>query len=77
MMSLPQAFVASDVKVITDVEEVLSMIRAKFDKAKELDVDLHIFAGDLLGNFEKNAESKPQWQENLEDLLVLAHCSRS
>ncbi|XP_071685791.1 probable serine/threonine protein kinase IREH1 [Rutidosis leptorrhynchoides] len=56
-----------------NVEEVLSMIRAKFDKAKEeVDVDLHILAGDLLGILEKNAESQPQWQENLEDLLVLA-----
>ncbi|KAJ0576594.1 putative protein kinase AGC-MAST family [Helianthus annuus] len=58
---------------LNNVEEVLSMIRAKFDKAKEeVDADLHIFAGDLLGILEKNAESEPQWQENLEDLLVLA-----
>lgn len=49
------------------------MIRAKFDKAKEeVDVDLHKLAGDLLEILEKNAESQPQWQENLEDLLVLA-----
>nr|XP_043629692.1 probable serine/threonine protein kinase IREH1 [Erigeron canadensis] len=58
---------------LNNVEEVLSMIRGKFDKAKEeVDADLHIFAGDLLGILEKNAESQPQWQENLEDLLVLA-----
>ncbi|KAI3712480.1 hypothetical protein L1987_71037 [Smallanthus sonchifolius] len=58
---------------LNSVEEVLSMIRAKFDKAKEeVDADLHIFAGDLLGILEKNSESQPQWQENLEDLLVLA-----
>nr|KAJ0221279.1 hypothetical protein LSAT_V11C200056710 [Lactuca sativa] len=53
--------------------EVLSMIQGKFDKEKEeVDADLHIFAGDLLGNLEKNAQSQPQWQETLEDLLVLA-----
>ncbi|XP_076913300.1 putative serine/threonine protein kinase IREH1 [Bidens hawaiensis] len=58
---------------LNNVEEVLSMIHGKFDKAKEeVDADLHIFAGDLLGILEKNAESQPQWQENLEDLLVLA-----
>lgn len=58
---------------LNNVEEVLSMIRGKFDKAKEeVDADLHIFAGDLLGILEKNAESQPQWQETLEDLLVLA-----
>ncbi|KAL4574650.1 hypothetical protein LXL04_021486 [Taraxacum kok-saghyz] len=56
-----------------NIEEVLSMIRGKFDKAKEeVDADLHIFAGDLLGILEKNTESQPQWQETLEDLLVLA-----
>ncbi|XP_052622431.1 probable serine/threonine protein kinase IREH1 [Lactuca sativa] len=62
---------------LNNVEEVLSMIRGKFDKAKEeVDVDLHIFVGDLLGILEKNAESQPQWQETLEDLLVLAQrCS--
>ncbi|KAI3735807.1 hypothetical protein L6452_15323 [Arctium lappa] len=56
-----------------NLEEVLSTIRAKFDKAKEeVDSDLHIFAGDLLGILEKNTESQPQSQETLEDLLVLA-----
>nr|KAJ0207127.1 hypothetical protein LSAT_V11C500244050 [Lactuca sativa] len=45
----------------------------KFDKEKEeVDADLHIFARDLVGILEKNAESQPQWQETLEDLLVLA-----
>ncbi|PWA89379.1 protein kinase superfamily protein [Artemisia annua] len=58
---------------LNNVEEVLSMIRGKFDKAKEeVDADLHKFAGDLLVILEKNAESQPQLQENLEDLLVLA-----
>ncbi|CAI9291024.1 unnamed protein product [Lactuca saligna] len=64
---------AYDLSHFGSLEEVLSMIRGKFDKAKEeVDADLHIFAGDLLGILEKNAESQPQWHETLEDLLVLA-----
>ncbi|KAJ9546131.1 hypothetical protein OSB04_025838 [Centaurea solstitialis] len=58
---------------LNNLEEVLVTIRAKFDKAKEeVDSDLHIFAADLLGILEKNEESEPEWQETLEDLLVLA-----
>ncbi|KAL6494991.1 hypothetical protein OROGR_030910 [Orobanche gracilis] len=56
-----------------NLEEVLAMIRTKFDKAKEeVDSDLHIFAADLVGILEKNSEAHPEWQETIEDLLVLA-----
>jgi serine/threonine protein kinase len=45
----------------------------KFDKAKEeVDADLHIFAADLVGILDKNAENHPEWQETIEDLLVLS-----
>ncbi|XP_059640675.1 probable serine/threonine protein kinase IREH1 isoform X2 [Cornus florida] len=58
---------------LNNLEEVLVMIRAKFDKAKEeVDSDLHIFAADLVGILEKNAGSHLELQETLEDLLVLA-----
>ncbi|XP_055827518.1 probable serine/threonine protein kinase IREH1 isoform X2 [Solanum dulcamara] len=58
---------------LNNLEEVLTMIRAKFDKAKEeVDSDLRIFAADLVGVLEKNAEIHPEWQETIEDLLVLA-----
>ncbi|KAI3705995.1 hypothetical protein L1987_76247 [Smallanthus sonchifolius] len=58
---------------LNNLEEILVSIRAKFDKAKEeVDSDLHIFAADLLNILEKNTESQPEWQETLEDLLVLA-----
>ncbi|XP_052183584.1 probable serine/threonine protein kinase IREH1 isoform X2 [Diospyros lotus] len=58
---------------LNNVEEVLVMIRAKFDKAKEeVDSDLRVFAADLVGILEKNAEIHPEWQETIEDLLVLA-----
>ena len=55
------------------MQEILVVIRAKFDKAKEeVNSDLAIFAADLVGILEKNADSHPEWQETLEDLLVLA-----
>lgn len=55
------------------MQEILVVIRTKFDKAKEeVNSDLAVFAGDLVGILEKNAESHPEWQETIEDLLVLA-----
>ncbi|KAA8533840.1 hypothetical protein F0562_031357 [Nyssa sinensis] len=55
------------------MEEILVMIRAKFDRLKEeVNADLGIFAGDLVGILEKTSESHPEWKENLEDLLVVA-----
>lgn len=49
------------------------MIRAKFDKEKEeVNSELAIFAADLVGILEKNADTHPEWQETIEDLLVLA-----
>ncbi|GLT55808.1 hypothetical protein SLA2020_288960 [Shorea laevis] len=58
---------------LNNLEEILVVIRAKFDKAKEeVNNDLAIFAADLVGILEKNADSHPEWQETIEDLLVLA-----
>uniref|UniRef100_A0A2P2MIV0 non-specific serine/threonine protein kinase n=1 Tax=Rhizophora mucronata TaxID=61149 RepID=A0A2P2MIV0_RHIMU len=58
---------------LNNLEEILVAIRAKFDKAKEeVNSDLAIFAADLVGILEKNAESHPEWQETIEDLLVMA-----
>lgn len=55
------------------MQEILVVIRTKFDKAKEeVNSDLAIFAADLVGILEKNAETHPEWQETIEDLLVLA-----
>ena len=55
------------------MQEILVAIRAKFDKAKEeVNSDLAIFAADLVGILEKDADNHPEWQETLEDLLVLA-----
>ncbi|GMH14081.1 hypothetical protein Nepgr_015922 [Nepenthes gracilis] len=58
---------------LNNLKEVLVMIRAKFEKAKEeVDSDLAIFAADLVGILEKNAYTHPEWQETIEDLLILA-----
>ncbi|KAJ6340371.1 hypothetical protein OIU77_008182 [Salix suchowensis] len=58
---------------LNNLEEILVVIRAKFDKAKEeVNSDLAIFAADLVGILEKNADSHPEWQETIEDLLVMA-----
>lgn len=52
---------------------MLKVIQVKFEKAKEeVNSDLAVFAGDLVGIMEKNAESHPEWKETLEDLLILA-----
>lgn len=49
------------------------MVRSKFDKLKEeVNADLGIFAGDLVGMLEKTSESHPDWKMCLEDLLVIS-----
>ncbi|XP_030532914.1 probable serine/threonine protein kinase IRE [Rhodamnia argentea] len=61
----PRAFV--------HMEEIMVAIRAKFDKMKEeVNSDLGIFAGDLVGILEKSSGTHPEWKESLEDLLVIA-----
>ncbi|XP_021747282.1 probable serine/threonine protein kinase IREH1 [Chenopodium quinoa] len=58
---------------LNNLEEVLIMIRGRFEKAKEeVDSDLAVFAADLVGLLEKNTENQPGWQETIEDLLILA-----
>ncbi|KAL3724832.1 hypothetical protein ACJRO7_029922 [Eucalyptus globulus] len=58
---------------LNNLEEILVVIKTKFGKAKEeVNSDLAIFAADLVGILEKNAETHPEWQETIEDLLVLA-----
>ncbi|KAJ1438696.1 Serine/threonine-protein kinase, active site [Sesbania bispinosa] len=58
---------------LNNLEEILVVIRAKFDKEKEaVNSELAIFAADLVGVLEKNADTHPEWQETIEDLLILA-----
>lgn len=52
---------------------VILRIRARFDKLKEeVNVDLGIFAADLVSIMEKSIEGHPNWREGLEDLLLIA-----
>ncbi|KAI3748992.1 hypothetical protein L6452_12484 [Arctium lappa] len=55
------------------VEEIMVMLRGKFEKLKEeVNSDLGIFAGDLVGILEETSKTHPEWKEILEDLLILA-----
>uniref|UniRef100_A0A7N0V4L3 non-specific serine/threonine protein kinase n=1 Tax=Kalanchoe fedtschenkoi TaxID=63787 RepID=A0A7N0V4L3_KALFE len=60
------------------MEELIMAIKSKFDKLKEeVDADLGMFAGDLVGVLEKTTDSDPEWKEILEDLLLVArHCAK-
>ncbi|CAI9092071.1 OLC1v1027218C1 [Oldenlandia corymbosa var. corymbosa] len=54
-------------------EEIMAMVRSKFNKLKEeVNADLGIFAGDLVGILESTSETHPEWRETLEDLLIIA-----
>ncbi|KAL4199563.1 hypothetical protein AMTRI_Chr03g51800 [Amborella trichopoda] len=58
---------------LSHLEEIMGLIRAKFDGAKEeVSSDLAIFAGDLVTLLEKNVDAEDSWKKSLEDLLVLA-----
>ncbi|KAF8044283.1 hypothetical protein BT93_A2312 [Corymbia citriodora subsp. variegata] len=60
-------------RALAHMEEIMVAIRAKFDKMKEeVNSDLGIFAGDLVGILEKSSGTHPEWKESLEDLLVIA-----
>ncbi|KAF8655756.1 hypothetical protein HU200_060915 [Digitaria exilis] len=58
---------------IYNAKEVLKVIQMRFEKAKEeVNSDLAVFAGDLVSIMEKYADSHPEWNETLEDLLLFA-----
>lgn len=49
------------------------MVRVKFGRLKEeVDKDLGVFAGDLVGILETTSEFHPERRESLEDLLIVA-----
>lgn len=59
--------------VIEIMQEIMVVIRARFDRLKEeVNSDLGAYAGDLVGILEKSLGSNPEWKESLEDLLVIA-----
>ncbi|KAD5961289.1 hypothetical protein E3N88_12762 [Mikania micrantha] len=56
------------------VEEIMLMLKGKFEKLKEeVNLDLGVFAEDLIGILKETAEFHPEWKETLEDLLVMAN----
>ncbi|KAI3965471.1 hypothetical protein MKW92_042780 [Papaver armeniacum] len=60
-------------RALAHPEEIMAIIRTKFDRLKEeVNSDLGILAGDLVSILEKNADAHPEWRETLEDLLVVA-----
>ncbi|KAK6262182.1 hypothetical protein QUC31_007998 [Theobroma cacao] len=60
-------------RALGHIEEVQVAIRVKFDRLKEeVNSDLAVFAGDLVGMLEKTSESHPEWRESVEDLLLVA-----
>ncbi|XVF12359.1 hypothetical protein REPUB_Repub08aG0110200 [Reevesia pubescens] len=65
-------------RALGHMEEVLVATRKKFDRLKEeVNSDLGVFAGDLVGMLEKTSDCHPEWKESLEDLLVVArHCAK-
>ncbi|KAL5569984.1 hypothetical protein UlMin_026559 [Ulmus minor] len=55
------------------MEEIMVAMRAKFDRMKEeVNSDLGVFAGDLVGILDKTSKAHPEWKDRLEDLLVVA-----
>ncbi|XP_044504871.1 probable serine/threonine protein kinase IRE [Mangifera indica] len=60
-------------RALGHMEEIMVAIRAKFEKLKEeVNGDLGVLAGDLVGILEKTSDTHPEWKESLEDLLVVA-----
>nr|PNR28567.1 hypothetical protein PHYPA_029159 [Physcomitrium patens] len=58
---------------LLDLEEVMAALGARFHTAKdEVNAELAVFAGDLVGVLEDTTDMDPYHQERIEDLLILA-----
>lgn len=56
-----------------DLKELLGALHARFNTAKEeVNSELEVFAGDVVEILEKKVSLSPEWQEEIEDLLILA-----
>ncbi|KAJ8448636.1 hypothetical protein Cgig2_010523 [Carnegiea gigantea] len=61
--------------VHSQLEDVKLMIREKFNQAKEeVNVELAVFAGELMAALRQTCKFHPEWKD-LEDLLLVAHQS--
>ncbi|XP_073107468.1 probable serine/threonine protein kinase IRE [Elaeis guineensis] len=57
---------------LSSPEDIMAFIRTKFNRLKdEINAELGVYAGDLVGMFEKAADEHPEWRMPLEDLLVV------
>ncbi|MQL70821.1 hypothetical protein Taro_003095, partial [Colocasia esculenta] len=53
-------------------EDIVAIMKVKFNHLKEeVDCELAIFAGDLVGLLEKTADEHPEWRVLIEDMLVV------
>ncbi|KAG0501742.1 hypothetical protein HPP92_001814 [Vanilla planifolia] len=58
---------------LTSSEEIMMVIKSKFKRLKEeVNAELGVYAGDLVGILDKTTEEHPEWREPLEDLLVIS-----
>lgn len=56
-----------------DLKELLGALHARFNTAKEeVNSELEVFAGDVVEILDKKVSLSPDWQEEIEDLLILA-----
>lgn len=56
-----------------DLKELLGALHARFNTAKEeVNSELEVFAGDVVEILEKKVSLSPEWQEEIEDLLIVA-----
>ncbi|KAI0529428.1 hypothetical protein KFK09_001977 [Dendrobium nobile] len=58
---------------LTRPEDIMTVIKSKFKLLKEeVNAELGVYAGDLVGILDKATEEHPEWREPLEDLLVIS-----
>ncbi|PKA56671.1 hypothetical protein AXF42_Ash012801 [Apostasia shenzhenica] len=58
---------------LTSPEDIMVVMKSKFKRLKEeVNAELGVYAGDLVGILEKATEQRPEWREPLEDLLVIS-----
>ncbi|KAK8946817.1 Serine/threonine-protein kinase AtPK2/AtPK19 [Platanthera zijinensis] len=58
---------------LTSPEDIMMVIKSKFKLLKkEVNAELGVYAGDLVGILEKASVERPEWKEPLEDLLVIS-----
>lgn len=58
---------------LTSPEDIMMVIKSKFKLLKkEVNAELGVYAGDLVGILDNASVERPEWKEPLEDLLVIS-----